>query len=297
MEAKTVLEDYDKDPDEEISSLVEDAKHKLEEVNSETKGKIEEIDAKAKVKKKDIIIELAKSLEGKIRDKEICKEIIHHLPEVSERFIRECLPEKYKQKHRVKNAKKQKQNKAIKEDEKLAAIIPRKIPLNSEIEEEEEDKKKQVMLVNVDGSTSIQNDDDDSELESESENQVTGNPFKVPDYHQQQSFKQEKNDHKELKENSNFKGALSSSENQNTKDDQNLDQPIYNNENRSTTENKNNISSNINIKNFEFSMKVRTIREYIMYRFSTLGDNGSIWFSGKLDVKTGKVVFSNLGRL
>jgi hypothetical protein len=85
--------------------------------------------------------------------------IVHELDGiVSERFIRQCLPEKYKQKHRVKNAKKQKKKKAIKGEEKLAAIPQ----LNQEeIEEQEaqEEKNKKIVLVAANDGSSISIED------------------------------------------------------------------------------------------------------------------------------------------
>jgi len=85
--------------DEEISLLFEDAR---EELHKE--------DARSKDKKKQIITDLAKSLEEKnVATDTISVEIVNQLRgQVSERFIRECLPEKYKQKIRVDNAKKAK---------------------------------------------------------------------------------------------------------------------------------------------------------------------------------------------
>jgi hypothetical protein len=60
----------------------------------------------------------------KIRTDTICVEIVNQLRgQVSDRFIRECLDEKYKQKVRVENARKQ-QSKKDKETDKLAAVTP-----------------------------------------------------------------------------------------------------------------------------------------------------------------------------
>jgi hypothetical protein len=84
--------------DEEISNLFEDARNQLDKVEEQ-----------AKDKKRQIVIDLAEKLEGKIPTDTISIEIVNQLRgSVSERFIHECLDEKYKQKHKVENAKKQK---------------------------------------------------------------------------------------------------------------------------------------------------------------------------------------------
>jgi hypothetical protein len=72
---------------------------------------------------------LARDLEGKIPTDEISSEIIHQLHgRVSQRLIHDCLDEKYKKKHRIENARKQKKN----QEQDLAAL-DKAVPLNSEI--------------------------------------------------------------------------------------------------------------------------------------------------------------------
>ena len=90
--------------------------------------KIDQIDKQAKKEKKNIVKDLARDLEGKIRLETICVEIINQLcGRVSERFIRECLDDKYKQQIRAENAKKQKiLYKAEESYENLAALAPLK---------------------------------------------------------------------------------------------------------------------------------------------------------------------------
>ncbi len=108
---------YNKNYEEETTLLIEDAKRKLEEVNSESKGKHKDIESESKGKKKKIIQDSAAALEGRLREDTIAMVLVHGLKGVvSERSIHQCLPEKYKQKYRVNNAKKQ--NKKV--DGKLA---------------------------------------------------------------------------------------------------------------------------------------------------------------------------------
>jgi hypothetical protein len=83
--------------DEEILWLFDDARTKLEK-----------IEGNSKQQKKQVIKDLAKSLEDKIRTDTICIEITNQLRgQISESFVRQSLDDKYKQSHRVENAKKQ----------------------------------------------------------------------------------------------------------------------------------------------------------------------------------------------
>lgn len=119
--------------EEEISRLFENAIIK-----------IDEIDKQAKKEKKNIVKGLARDLEGKIRPETVCIEIINQLRgRVSERFIRKCLEDKYKQQVRAMNAKKQKTpSKAEESYENLAALMPLK-----QQEEEYTNKIEQVIPI------------------------------------------------------------------------------------------------------------------------------------------------------
>jgi hypothetical protein len=107
-----------------VDKVEADAKKKLE-----TKKAKSQIEAETKKAKSQIVQELARDLEGNIPTDEISSEITHHLHgKVSQRLIHDCLDEKYKKKHRVKNARKQKK----KQEQDLAALhMP--VPLNSQI--------------------------------------------------------------------------------------------------------------------------------------------------------------------
>ncbi len=321
MEAKTTLEDYNKNPEEDTSSIIEDARRKLEEVNSEekekhekikseSKGKHKDIESESKGKKKKIILDSASALEGRYREDTIAMVLVQGLKGVaSERFIHQCLPEKYKQKHRVLNAKKQKKKKAAKEEEKLATIIPMKTPLNSQIEgEKKEDKKKQVVLVNADGSTSIQNDDGESDSESESdsdsdsESPVTGNPFKVPDYHQQQSFQQEKNDYEEIRGYPDYEE--SSLEKSNTDGDDELHKEVVTSAVDAAAEEDKMISTinndkdrENNILRIEYSIYYKELQGHMALEYKKSGVSGKIYFNCKINKDTGRVLSFNIGRL
>jgi len=260
-----------------INTLLENAKNEILNINSDAKGK-----------KKRIILELAASLEGKFREDTIAMVIAHELKGItSERFIHECLPEKYKQKHRVENAKKQRQ----KVEKKLDGVQPLK-----EIEEEE--KTKQPMLVNIDGSTSIQNHDD-GELDIGIQDLTTSNSFESSIYYpnqQQQSLQEEKNHEEEINEYPNFK-ETPSSESQNPNDDQDLDQLISTDGNNVTSENKNKIIPSNNMLDLEFSMPFDRIQKHMVPLFSKIGRSGLIWFHIKVNTKKSEIVYYDFGRI
>ena len=119
---------------------------------------------------------MAKNLEGKIRTDTICVEIVNQLRgQVSERFIRECLDEKYKEKVRVENARKQRPKKD-KETDKLAAVTP----LNQQ----------EVVAVDANGRTSIQEDEEkDKEPSTTTDSSITDKNFTPESYQQEQQSK------------------------------------------------------------------------------------------------------------
>jgi hypothetical protein len=169
---------YEESYDETISSLFQDAVVKLDKV-----------DAQAKESKKQIIIDLAKNLEGKIPTDTISIEIINQLRgQVSERFIRECLDEKYKQKVRVENARKQKYQTRQEEEDKASGKLAAVTPLNQEVEE---DENKKVIILDTDGRISFQDEEEQEERRQPSTTTtdsftITGKPFVATSYQQQQ---------------------------------------------------------------------------------------------------------------
>jgi len=72
-------QEYKESQDDEIDSLFDDARRKLDTVEKESKDK-----------KKQIVVDLAKNLEGKIPMDTIAIEIVNQLRgSVSERFVRD----------------------------------------------------------------------------------------------------------------------------------------------------------------------------------------------------------------
>jgi hypothetical protein len=114
---------------EKVDKVEAGAKKKIDKVEAGAKKAKCQIEAQAKKAKSQIVQELARDLEGKIPTDEISSEIIHQLHgRVSQRLIHDCLDEKYKKKHRVENAQKQKKN-----QEQDSAALNKPVPLNSKI--------------------------------------------------------------------------------------------------------------------------------------------------------------------
>lgn len=99
---------------------------------------------------------MAKDLEGKIPLDTISIEIVNQMRgRASERFIHECLDEKYKQQHRVENAKKQRRRQE--RDENLAALAP----LN---QQEQQAKNKEIIVNDVNGRSIEEEKEENSKL-------------------------------------------------------------------------------------------------------------------------------------
>jgi hypothetical protein len=117
--------------------------------------------------KKQIIIELAKKLEGKIPTDTICMEIKNQLHGngISERHIEDCLDVKYKQLHRVKNAQKPDKSK-LQAESKIAAeqedSLVEPLRLN---QEKEQEQSQDIIIAGSNGQMLIQEDNNDRNKE------------------------------------------------------------------------------------------------------------------------------------
>lgn len=183
--------------DNEVTLLFNNAKERIRSVEKDTL-----------LQKKQIVTELAKSLEGKISTDTICIEIKYQLrgEDISERHIEECLDEKYKQVHRVKNARKRNSNKSklqsgsrskwlkIEEEKDLAAPSRLNEEYN-EIDEEKdvkkESQKEEIIIVgNTNGQMLIQSkknngnddtNDDDNSVNNDTSHHYSESPLNKED--------------------------------------------------------------------------------------------------------------------
>ncbi len=259
--------------DEEVYLLFEDAKNKIKKVGIQ-----------ANDSKKKIVRDLAKNLDGKIPTDTICMEITKRLSgRVSDRFVRECLDERYKDKVHLDIAKMQK-NHSLKDKviDKLA-VLP---PLGQVIEEGEREKEKEDIIIDTDDRVSIEEKDEHSTIDFSAIPQVS--------YRQEHQLK-EKTDHSleecpsdkepvdENREDALEKSSqvtiankmVTSEEPANTHDDE-MDKSIL---------------------LFEFPIYYKKLQNQMALLFRKSGSDGKVWFNGKIDIKTGNVISKNFGRI
>ena len=132
---RSILSEINKSKEQEITSLFNDAKDEIEKINQH-----------ADEKKKDIVVRLAKNLEGKIPKETICMKIVKELDgKVSDTLIRDCLAEEYKQGYRRENAKKKNKRK----EPTLAPLVVLNPQKYKEVDEEEEkqENREVVMII------------------------------------------------------------------------------------------------------------------------------------------------------
>ncbi len=271
--------------DIEISALFQNARDVLKK-----------LDTNVNQQKKQIVVELAKNLEKRIQLDTICMEIVTQLRgQVSERFVRQCLDEKYKQKSRIENARRQKKQNYLeneKDIDKLAAVTP----LNQEYENDK------IILVEANGQAIVQKDGDNNDklfsdmddYDSTKDNtQLLSS--KLSHQKEQKQRLGMKNDRLRLKEcpsckelqlqNLELEEAL-----------RKLNQFTFADKMKSNNNNNKNAMISNNILDFEFCKPYVELSKYVS-SFLPFGPTVDVWFSGKIDTSTRKVISSGYGRV
>ena len=261
--------------EQEISLLFEAARNKLEK-----------IDAQAKKEKKQIVKDLAKDLEGQIPTDTISIEIVTQLHgKVSERFIHECLDEKYKQKHLVDNAKKQKRQPEEQDGNENLAALP---PLNQEDRNKEVDSDGR----SVKGKNPVPSKTVDTS--------ITDSTFHTRASSPRVGFKKQANG--DLKECSTCKELCF--ENLELKEALKKATPLVIADKVSTASS---LSTSIHYNHqevandfleVEFALLFRDVREYLASLSTEIDDGSSkVWFSCKIDKKSDHVISAKTGRI
>ena len=70
-----------------------------------------------------------------------------------------------------------------------------------------------------------------------------------------------------------------------------------NRKNKEYLENSSDQSLNGQLLDFDFNLKFKDLRQYMVHIFNRIGDNGDIWFNGKINIKSGKVIEAKCGRI
>jgi len=232
----------------EIDSVCNEEREKFDHLKQEERIEHDNVRNHKNKKKREMVVEFAERLDKLTSQKDIISSIIVKTLKglVSKSLIHECLPAKYKQKHRIDNAKKQKKN--VKIEHNLAPLSALNQPQH-EIEEEEQ-KKKQMMTVTIgpDGRSYIQSENNGEPSNNEQED-ILDKPNSLTDTSNKSEITE---------------GA-----------------PVENDK---------------DILSFEFSWSFNELRNYLTPLYSKIGDNGRIWFSGSIDINTGKVISQHFGR-
>jgi len=273
--------------DADITRLFEDARDKLERV-----------EANSKRQKKQIVVDLAKSLEGKVPTDTISMEITNQLRgQVSEGFVRQCLEEKYKQKTRVKNALKQQKKQQPQQEPNPIDDLAKVTTLNQDAE------KKDVIILDAEGRSMLQaeeEDDGDEEEEIEDNHSPVAN---VPSTTKNRPFSNpEEQQHEEPEDTYDYDCLDNGAVLKDSEQDKEIEELC-----QSSGQGEIGDISNHNDKpcvpegdilNFEFCMLNGTVRKYMTPTYKNSGgDSGKIWFSGKINRNTGKIVHASLGRI
>jgi hypothetical protein len=271
---KIILEKFEEKFEAETSLLFEDAIEKIEKV-----------DIQANESKKQIIINLAKSLEGKIPTDTISMEIVKQLyGRVSKRFIHQCLDIKYKQKVRVYNARKQRHLK-YKVIGKLGVVTP----LKQAVEEEEED-----VIVDASDKISIEDAGRD-EPSTTADFSVMTDKTIASVSNQQEHGLNEKTDHS-LEEYSSYQELRNETREvalEKASQFVTADKMVITEVSANTHDNEMDKS----ILHFEFPMHYKDLQNHMDLLFKSSSNDEEVWFNGKIDKKTEKVISSNFGRM
>jgi len=186
----------------------------------------------------------------------------------------------------------QKKQKLQKEPE-LAAVTP----LNQVIQEDEEDKE--TVIIDVDGRVSLEKDEDEPSITNNS-SAMTDKTFIKSPHQSQQEYEQDQQLKKQI--NHDLKECSSCKElyNENLELKEALEkssQFVCADKIEFTSTHDNDAAMANDILHFEFPLLFRDIRNYMAPLHPKIGDQGKVWFSGKIDIRNRKVISSNLGRI
>jgi len=288
------LSDIKDSSEQEVSSLFKVAIGELDKVEKQTEQK-----------KKEIVVKLAESLEGKIPKDSICKKIVEELDgKVSDTLIRECLPEEYKNKRLSDNAKKQKRKKQLeKEGSNLAPQVVLNQHKDKEVEAEvKQQKNKEVVVVGTDGRSYIQRDDQNKPPNTEDENYDVNNSkdktFTQSSPNQQQQLEQgyrieESADYLDSQSKDTSHIGLVDSASEDFESPLEEQQQLTANADKIEIVSYNNVTpiTDSDILHFEVSRTFKFVQDHLNELISKIGYYGQLCFKGSIDKNSGKVLY------
>ncbi len=172
--------------------------------------------------------------------------------------------------------------------ERKLAVLP---PLN-----QEETKNKEVMMIDIDGRMSLQINEEIEPSTTTDPSTTIDKTFAKVSHQSQQEQEQKLNKQDDLE----FKECYSCKAQCNTILElqealEKSSQFVSADKMESTYDNDRNTINDI--LPFEFFMPYKKILNYMIPLFQKTGDGGEVWFNGKIDKKTGKVISANPGRI
>jgi hypothetical protein len=274
------------DQDKEISCLFDEARSHLDNIENNSKQQ-----------KKQVVKDLAKRLEGKIPIDSICIEITNQLRgRISESFVRQCLDDKYKQRHRSDNAKKRyKEPNPIEleqvNDTLLAAVTTLK----------EENEGDTIITIESNGQAFIQRKGNDNPAEEpflnlkdpsttdETKTRLSSKMSCYDEPKQQLKLKPFDSGIKECSGCQQLHAKVIELSDALKKATQFViaGKTVYPDQSHETSD----------IVQFEYSMEFDKMQKYLAPLYPKIGPHGDVWLKGKIDKKTDKIISLDFGRI
>jgi len=296
------LNESDETLNSKIDSVCNEAIAKADKLKQEEKDGQENINKK----KKELVVEFAERLDKLLPQKDaISSKIVKTLKgRVSKSLIHACLPAKYKQEHRIKNALKQKKKKKnIKEELKLAPLVA----LNPRKEETEKKKTKVEVMAGTDGRSYIQREGDGKTSENEPKD-YPDSSFKDNTSNQasttaSQQTEQERQliDHEDRFDSELARQKLNNITYQNIEQEGNLEKPtsLTNTLNKSEIAEGASVEQSFengeNVLSIEFPVPFNYLQSRIGQLRSKIDGNGIVWVKTVINLDTSKVIIYDLG--
>jgi hypothetical protein len=289
--------------DPKVYSLCDEAVKKIDDLEQKKRDNIKNVTLEITKGKKEIVVELAELLEHIIPQTDTISTTILKLLKgrASKSLIHSCLPAKYKQEYRRKNAFKQNKKK-IRSKVNLAPLSA----LNQKGYKEVEAKEEVEVMIGADGRSLVQREDDGKTFGNEPED-YSDYSFKDNTFNQASASSQRTDQERQSIDNEDRFDSELERQKLNNINDQNFEhEDILKKPSPLTdTSNKSEIAEGASVEqSFENEEDVLSIKfpmpfNYLQSRIgqlrSKIDDNGIVWIKTVINLDTSKVIFYDLG--
>jgi len=295
--------------DPKVYSLCDEAVKKIDNLEQKKRDDIKNVMLEITRGKKEIVVELAELLEHIIPQTDTISTTILKLLKgrASKSLIHSCLPAKYKQEYRRKNAFKQNKKK-FRNKINLAPLSALNQKGYKEVEAKEEEKQKEEVevMIGADGRSLVQREDDGktsgNEPEDYSDSSFKDNTFnQVSVTNQQTDQERQSIDNKDRFDSELERQKLNNINDQNFEQEDILEKPSPLTE----TLNKSVITEEASVEqSFENEEDVLSIKFPIPFNYlqsrigqlrSKIDVNGIVWIKTVINLDTSKVILYDLG--